>query len=241
MPPEDPMQDRPHPFLRALPLILILAAAALGALTLRDVLSFDTLRQNHEALMRLAGQHYALTAAGFVLAYVAVVALSLPGATICTLAGGFLFGVFPGVLLNVGAATSGAVLVFLAARAGYGARMAGRLATATGPLARLRDGLHANEVPFLLIMRLVPAVPFFVANLVPAFLGVRLDRFAATTFVGILPAALVFTWVGSGLGAVMAMGKAPDLGVLFHPQVLGPLLALAALALVPVVVKARRR
>ena len=235
------MPDRPHPFLRALPLILILVVAGVGALTLRDTLSFEALRRHHEALMQLAAQHYALTATGFVLLYTAIVALSLPGATICTLAGGFLFGVFPGVLFNVGAATAGAVLVFLAARAGFGERIAGRLDSATGALARLRDGLQANEIPFLLVMRLVPAVPFFVANLVPAFLGIRLGRFAATTFVGILPASLVFTWVGSGLGAVIEMGTAPDLGVLFHPQILAPLLALAALAVVPVVVKAMRR
>jgi uncharacterized membrane protein YdjX (TVP38/TMEM64 family) len=209
--------------------------------TLRNTLSFATLKANHDVLMAYAADHYALTAVLFVLVYIAVVALSLPGATICTLTGGFLFGVFPGTLFNVGAATVGAVIVFLAARYGFGDRFAARLDDSTGAVRRLRDGLRRNEWSFLLVMRLVPAVPFFVANLVPALLGVGVGRFALTTFVGIIPAAIVFTWVGSGLGALIAMGKMPDMGILFRPQFLGPLLGLAALALLPVAVKALRR
>ena len=225
----------------AIPFLIILAAAGIGAVTLRDTLSFATLKANHDLLMAYAADHYALTAVGFVLVYIAVVALSLPGATICTLTGGFLFGVFPGTLFNVGAATVGAVIVFLAARYGFGARFAARLDGSAGAVRRLRDGLRRNEWSFLLAMRLVPAVPFFVANLVPAMLGVGVGRFALTTFLGIIPAAIVFTWVGSGLGALIAMGKMPDMGILFRPQFLGPLLGLAALALLPVVVKALRR
>ena len=93
----------------------------------------------------------------------------------------------------------------------------------------------------LMTMRLVPAVPFFVANLIPAFLGVATRRFAWTTFVGIIPAALVYTWVGSGLGAVFERGEAPDLGIIFEPYILGPLLGLAGLSLLPVLLKTLRR
>ncbi|MFD1807747.1 hypothetical protein ACFSHQ_05030 [Gemmobacter lanyuensis] len=90
----------------------------------------------------MAGSYYALTVAGFLLAYVAVVGLSLPGATVFTLAGGFMFGVFPGVVFNVVAATTGACLIFLAARSGFGARLSARLAQGAG----LRPGCrpHCN-------------------------------------------------------------------------------------------------
>ncbi|MBI1220489.1 MAG: TVP38/TMEM64 family protein [Rhodobacteraceae bacterium] len=225
----------------AIPFLIILAAAGIGTVTLRDTMSFATLKAHHDALMAYAADHYALTAVAFVLAYVAVVALSLPGATICTLTGGFLFGVFPGVLFNVAAATAGAVIVFLAARYGFGDRFAARLDESAGAVRRLREGIRQNEMSFLLVMRLVPAVPFFVANLVPALLGVGVWRFALTTFIGIIPAAIIFTWVGSGLGALIAMGKMPDMAILFRPQFLGPLLGLAALALLPAVVRAWRR
>lgn len=226
---------------RRVPLILILGVAAIGAVTLRDQLSFAALAENRAALLAFRDANYAGTVLGFMLAYVLIVAFSLPGATVATLTGGFLFGVFPGVLYNVGAATLGAVLIFLAARWGLGERLAARLDAGEGRVRRLREGLRENELSVLFLIRLVPAVPFFVANLLPALVGVRTGRFAFTTFFGIMPGALVYTWVGAGLGSVFARGETPDLGIIFEPQILGPLLALAALAALPMIVKLFRR
>ncbi|PTW40824.1 TVP38/TMEM64 family protein [Rhodovulum kholense] len=226
---------------RHLPLIAIAAVAVVGALTLRDQLDFEALAAHREALIALRDANYAGAALGFMLAYVAIVAFSLPGATVATLAGGFLFGVFPGVLFNVTAATLGAVLIFLAARWGLGDRLAARLDASEGRVAALREGLRENELSVLFLIRLVPAVPFFVANLLPALVGVSAGRFAVTTFFGIMPGALVYTWVGAGLGEVFARGERPDLGIVFEPQVLGPLLGLAALAALPIVLRALRR
>jgi len=93
----------------------------------------------------------------------------------------------------------------------------------------------------LFLIRLVPAVPFFVANLLPAMVGVRAGRFVFTTFFGIMPGALVYTWVGAGLGEVFARGARPDLGIIFAPYVLGPLLGLAALAALPIAIRVARR
>jgi uncharacterized membrane protein YdjX (TVP38/TMEM64 family) len=185
--------------------------------------------------------HYLWASLGFIAAYAAIVALSLPGATIATLAGGFLFGLFPGTLYNVLAASLGAVLVFLAARAGLGADVANKIAARGGAVARLQDGLQANQWSVLLMMRLVPVVPFFIANLIPAFAGIRLLPFAVTTAVGIVPGALVFTSVGAGLAEVFARGEAPDLSIIFTAPVLLPLLGLAALSALPMVIKALRR
>ena len=235
--PRDPAPSR----LRRLPLAVILLAALLGLLALGDTLSFETLAAHRERLLALREANPVLAAAGFMAAYVAIVALSLPGATLATLTGGFLFGVFPGVLLNVTAATGGAVVIFLAARMGGGERLAARLDASEGRVGRLRAALRENEIPALLLIRLVPAVPFFVANLLPALVGVTLARFAVTTFLGIIPGGLVFTWVGAGLGEVFARGEAPDLGVLFEPQILAPLLALCALAALPILLRLMRR
>lgn len=226
---------------RKLPFLIILAAAAIGALVLRDRLSFDALAENRDALLAMRDRNYVLTAAVFMAAYAGIVTLSLPGALVATLTGGFLFGVFPGVLFNVTAATAGAVAIFLAARAGYGAGFAERLDARGGAVARLRDGLRQNEWSVLFLMRLVPVVPFFVANLVPAFLGVRLSRFAVTTFLGIIPGGLVYTSVGAGLSEVLARGERPDLSILFAPHILWPLLGLAALSALPMVLRAVRR
>jgi uncharacterized membrane protein YdjX (TVP38/TMEM64 family) len=237
------VQDTParRGLLRRLPLLLVLLATVGGALFLGDGLSFDALARDRAALLAFRDAHYGLAVAGFLAGYVAVVALSLPGATVATLAGGFLFGLFPGVLLNVAGASLGAVLIFLAVRAGVGAEVARRLERQGGAAARLMAGLRQNEWSVLFLMRLVPAVPFFLANLVPAFVGVGLGRFAVTTVLGILPATAVFTWVGAGLGEVFAAGGRPDLSVIVSPAVLGPILALAALSALPLAVNLWRR
>jgi uncharacterized membrane protein YdjX (TVP38/TMEM64 family) len=225
---------------RRLPILILLAVALAGAVLLRDQLSFAALAAQRDVLIAFRDAHYLGAVLAFVAAYAAVVACSLPGATVATLTGGFLFGLFPGVLFNVVAATAGAVAVFLAARAGFGREAAARIEAAGGAGARLMAGLRQNDWSVLLLMRLVPVVPFFLANLLPAFVGVRADRFAVTTFVGIIPGALVFTSVGSGLSAVFAAGGTPDLSVIFAPHVLGPLLGLAALAALPMVIRAVR-
>ena len=222
------------------PIVLLLAAAAVGAFTLRDQLGFEALAAHRETLLAFRDAHYALAAVVFVAAYALMVALSLPGALIATLTGGFLFGVFPGALFNVTAATLGAIAVFVAARAGFGADLNDRIIAQGGAAARLMAGLRENELSVLLLMRLVPVVPFFLANLIPAALGVGLARFAATTFFGIMPGAVVYTSVGAGLGAVFASGQQPDLGILSKPQFLWPLLGLAALAALPIAVRAFR-
>ncbi len=222
---------------RRLPLIAIAIVAAVGAFTLRDYLSFEALAENRDRLIAFRDANFALTALGFVAVYVAIVAFSLPGATIATLTGGFLFGVFPGALFNVTAATIGATAIFLAARWGLGDRLAARLDASEGRIARLREGLRENELSVLFLLRLVPAVPFFVANLLPALVSVSLGRFVFTTFFGIVPGAVVYTWVGAGLGEVFARGETPDLGIIFEPQILGPILALCLLAALPILLR----
>ena len=228
-------------FARRLPLIAVVVVALVGAVTLRDQFSFAALSENREALLAFRDAHYVTAVLAFMAAYTIIVAFSLPGAALATLTGGFLFGLFPGVIFNVLAATTGAIAVFLAARAGLGAETSARIAARGGAAARLQQSLRDNEWSVLLVMRLVPAVPFFLANLIPAFVGVRLDRFAITTFFGIMPGGLVYTSVGSGLGAVFASGSTPDLSILFAPQVLGPILGLAALSALPIILKLFRK
>jgi uncharacterized membrane protein YdjX (TVP38/TMEM64 family) len=227
--------------LRRLPFLTILAVAAVGAILLHDRLSFAALAEHRAALTAWRDANPLLAPAAFVAVYALLVAFSLPGATVATLTGGYLFGTFPGVLYNVAGATLGALAIFSAARSGFGVRFAARLKDRGGRIARLEAGLRQNEWSVLFLMRLAPVVPFVVANLVPAFLGVSPFRFAVTTLLGILPGALVFTSVGAGLGEVFARGAAPDLGVIFEPPVLLPLLGLCALALVPLLVRAVRR
>jgi len=224
-----------------LPILVIAVAAVLGAVFLKDSLGFEALAAHREALLAYRDAYYGAAVVVFVLAYAGIVTLSLPGATVATLVGGFLFGTFPGVVFNVTGATLGAIGIFLAAKAGFGERLAARMDASAGAVARIKRGIDENQWSVLFLMRLVPAVPFFVANLLPALVGVPLGRYVVTTFFGILPGALVYTSVGAGLGAVFAQGETPDLGIIFEPQILLPLLGLCALAALPMVLKALRK
>ena len=210
--------------------------AALRLTPLGDLLSLETLARHREALAAHVARHAALAAAAFVVIYVAVVAFSLPGATVMTLAGGFLFGAASGTALTVVAATTGATLVFLFARRIFGADALDRL----GPrAARLAAGIRREAVSYLLVLRLVPLFPFVLVNLVPAFAGVRLPVFVLTTLFGILPGSAVYSLAGAGLGDVLEAGGAVELGSVLSPQVLGALLGLAALSLAAIPLRRR--
>lgn len=222
---------------RWLPLAALAAGAIAGVSFFGEYLSFDALKENREALLAWRDANLIGALLTFAALYAAAVAFSVPGALWLTLGGGFLFGTVIAGPVIVLAATGGATAIFLAARTSLGAALRDR----AGPwLERLRGGVEENAVSFMLVLRLVPAVPFFIANLAPAFLGVPLRTYVWTTFVGIVPGTLVYTSVGAGLGAVIDTGGEPDLGIIFEPHVLGPLLGLAALAALPALLKKRR-
>ena len=233
-------ETRKSPFGRTLPLILLALGAGLGWWLLGDRLSFAALADNREALIAFRDANYLVAVAGFIALYALIVAFSLPGATIATLTGGFLFATFPGALFNITAATLGATAIFLAARSGVGARLAAKLEGSEGIVKRIKDGIDENQWSMLFLMRLLPVLPFFLANLIPAFLDVPLRRYVISTFFGIMPGAVVYTSVGAGLSDVFARGETPDLGIIFEPQILLPLLGLSVLALLPVILKAVR-
>jgi len=231
---------QPNALMKRLPIIMIGVVAILGAYFLRDYLSFDALRDNREALIAFRDNNYVLTAMLFILAYIVIVGFSLPGASIATLTGGFLFATFPGALFNITGATIGATAIFLAARWGFGEKLGAKLEGSDGIVKKIKDGIDENQWSMLFLIRLVPAVPFFMANLIPSFLEVPLRRFVISTFFGIMPGAVVYTFVGAGLGEVFERGETPNLGIIFEPFILLPIIGLCLLAALPIVINAVR-
>jgi uncharacterized membrane protein YdjX (TVP38/TMEM64 family) len=227
---------------RLLPLGILLAIIGLAfGLDLQRFLAFETLREHDHALRSFVEARPVLTAAAFVVVYAAAVAVSLPGAVFLTIAGGFLFGLWLGTLLVIVSATAGAIAIFLVAKTSLG----DGLREQAGPwLQRMQAGFNENAVSYLLFLRLIPAFPFWIINIVPAFLGVKLRDYAFATFFGIMPGSFVYASVGNGLGAVIEAGDEPDLGIILQPAILIPIVGLALLALLPVgyrKVKERRR
>ena len=212
----------------------------LGYAQLKEFFSFETLRDNRQSLIAFRDSNYIGTVIVFILAYILIVGFSLPGGTIATLTGGFLFATFPGALFNVIGASLGATMIFLAARWGFGEKLGAKLEGSDGLVKKIKDGIDENQWSMLFLIRLVPVVPFFLANLTPSFLEVPLHRYFISTFFGMIPATVVFTSVGAGLGEVFARGEKPDLGIIFEPAILLPLLGLAALAALPIIINAMR-
>ena len=219
---------------RFLPLaLLVVAGLSFMALGGHRYASFTALAGNKEWLCHTVAQTGAKGVLTFILGYAGFVALSVPGAALFTIAGGFLFGPWLGGTYAVIGATLGATVVFLAARFGLA-----RLVAAAGPTIRtFETGFRNNALSYLLVLRLVPIFPFWLVNLVAGAVGLPLSVYLLGTFFGIIPVTFIYASLGNGFGTLVEEGHPPDLSILFRPGLLLPILGLAALALLPVVYK----
>jgi uncharacterized membrane protein YdjX (TVP38/TMEM64 family) len=210
--------------------LLVAAGIAFVAAGGHHYLTLATLAENRGWLCGLVKRWGFAADLVYIASYGVLVALSVPGGVVLTIAGGFLFGTWLGTLCAIIGATSGATAIFLAARAGLGG-----LAQRAGPLvAKLEAGFRADAFNYLLVLRLVPIFPFWLVNLVPAVVGVKLRTYVMATLLGIIPGTFVFASLGNGLGDIV---EEPGLGVLLRLDVFGPIVGLALLALIPVAYK----
>lgn len=237
----------------ALIVIIMLVAWQSG---LTRYLSYESIVLNQSALSAFVAENLFLAALAYFAVYVVTVALSLPGAVAITVAGGLLFGTILGSTMTVFAATLGATVIFLIAKTSFESGLRER----AGPfLGKLAEGFHKDAFNYLLFLRLVPVFPFWLVNLAPALLGVRLPVFVAATLIGIIPGTVAFTAVGAGLDTVIQAqyddymvcveqynGATGVCAVSFDPATLinGTLIfafvALGICALIPVAVKKLR-
>jgi len=240
------MTDAPRPrsLTRFLPIVVIAGALALALIfRVHEHLAWDALYARTQRLDALVTANFLAAFVLFILIYAAVVTISLPGGGLLKIAGGFLLGAWIGGAAAWAGAMIGAIVVFLAARTAFGDVLRGR---AGGWVERLRTGFAEGAFSYLLVLRLTPVAPFIVVNIVPALVGVSLRTYLLATAIGIVPATFIYTSVGAGLKAGLATGAAADQeealrAVMSSPATYVPMLALVALAFVPMVVKALRR
>jgi uncharacterized membrane protein YdjX (TVP38/TMEM64 family) len=222
---------------RYIPVVVI--AVVFGSIVVlggQDYLTFEAFQANRTFLVGLVDSFGVLAPLLFIFVYAAMIVLVPPSGTVMTLISGFLFGTWLGGTVNVVAATIGATALFLATRTAFGDVLRAR---AGGAVAKMEAGFRENAVSYMLFLRLVPVFPFFVVNIVPALLGVPLRVFAATTALGIIPGTFIYTSLGAGLGSILEE-ESPNFGLIFEPRYLGPILGLAALSLLPILLKRRR-
>lgn len=186
---------------RYLPILLI-AAGLCGAyaLHIQDYLSLDYLSKSRMALRALVERNLVLSAACFFLLYTVAIAFVFPAPVILTVAGGFLFGWWLGGGIAVAGATVGGTALFLAARTAFGDVLRRRAGGAIGGFA---EGFRRNAFAYLLVLRLTPLLPVAALNIGPAFLDISLRSFALATFLGIIPGAMVYAFLGSGLNRLL--------------------------------------
>ena len=214
--------------------VLVLGLVLFFVFDLGRFLSFETLRQNRAALLDWVETYGVVAALIYMLIYAAAIAFSLPGGAVLTITGGFMFGSIWGTLCVVIAATAGATALFLIAKTSFGDALRAKAGPA---LQRMQEGFQEGALSYLLVLRLVPLFPFFLVNLVPAFLGVSLRVYVLGTFIGIIPGTFVFATVGAGLGSVFDQGETFTSAGILTPQIITALVGLAVLALIPVVYK----
>ena len=210
-------------------------AAGLGlffAFDLHLYASFEVLAAERANLAAWVDANPVAAPAALMALYAMVVLFSLPVAAFLTPAIGFLLGTALGAAVVVVGATTGATALFLLARSGFGERWRDKV---SGWLRRFDSGFQENAFQYLLILRLMPVVPFFVLNILPAFAGVPLRSYVAATFLGIIPGSIVYASIGAGLDAVFARGEVPTLAIFSDPAVILPLAGLAVLAALPMV------
>ncbi len=224
--------------LRLLPIgVLVGGLALFFALGLHEQVNFELLRDNRQALVDWVAQSGWIAGFTFLVLYAIVVAFSLPAGGLMTIAGGFLFGTLAATSYVVVGATLGASLLFLAAKTALGDSLKKRL----GPsFEKISNGFNEDAFSYMMFLRLVPAFPFFIVNLAPAFMGIRFRTYFITTLIGIIPGTFVFASIGNGLGAIFDAGESPDLSIITDPAILIPLVGLGVLALVPVAVRRMR-
>ena len=211
--------------------IAISIALAIGAFFYFDLgrfLSLTVLKDNRDSLLAFTEANFAAAVGIFIIAYAIATGLSLPGAVILTLAGGFLFGaVFATLCVNIGA-TTGATLAFLTARYLLRDTVEQKFGKWLGPF---QEGFAKNAFSYLLTLRLIPLFPFFVVNLVSGITRVNVGTYVAATAIGIIPGSFVYAYAGRQLGTINSLKE------IASPNVVGAFVLLGLLALVPVVYK----
>ena len=218
-------------------MVLIAGLIIFFTADLKNTFSFAGLSTNYSLITAFVASNQLASWLGFMLLYAAVVALSLPAASLLTLAGGAVLGWIAIPMIIIGA-SAGACVVFTAAKTVFASLFAER---ATGFISRLEAGFKKDAFSYLLALRLIPAAPFWVVNIVPALLGMRLLPFLIATFIGIAPGTSVYVAVGRGFDKVLTRGEVPDLSTLQDPYIIAPLVALGILSLMPVVLKRLKR
>jgi uncharacterized membrane protein YdjX (TVP38/TMEM64 family) len=210
-------------------IFIVLILGVIAIIRLADIdryLTFENLKENKSYLQQIVEDNYLPSVVGYIVTYVLVVAFSIPGATILTLCGGFLFGVMVGAMYVNAGATTGATLAFLFCRYVAGKWVQNKY---HDKLTTFNRELSENGYRYLLTLRFIPVFPFFLINILAGLTKISLRTFVWTTALGILPGSLVYTFAGSQLNEIESVAD------IFSTRILIAFILLALFVLVPLI------
>lgn len=249
-PSPDSKSKSPSALKRWAPLIVLLAVMGFAfANGWHEQLTLSNLIMNREQLLIYVRDHFVMATLAYATLYVVAVALSFPGASLITIAGGFIFGWLTGGLITAFAATLGATIIFSIARTSFGAVLREK---AGSRMEKLANGFEENAFSYLLFLRLVPLFPFWLINLAPAMFNVGRGTYIVATFIGILPGTFAYSLLGEGLDSLVeaqemanpgcaALGSCEiDLKAAITPEIIFAMIGLAVVSLIPILVQRHR-
>ncbi len=203
-------------------------------LDLDQYLSLQALQEHKELLSQWKKEYYYFSVLLFILAYWSLSAFSVPVGAWLSVAGGFMFGTFVGGFSSLIGASLGASVIFFIAR--YSVTDVFKK-KCEKTIIKMESGFKKNQLSYMLVLRLIPLFPFWLVNLVPAFLNVSPRSYFIGTFLGMMPGAFVYASVGNGFGAVVDSQIELNMDIIYSPKILFPIMSLAILLLLPVVYK----
>lgn len=208
-------------------LLLFLAGLVAGYIAWGDLLTFEVVRKHRDALQLCVERHYLFSIALFSLVLIST-AFLVPGALVLSILSGFLFGVVRAVILVDVVMTIGAALAFLSSRYFLGNSIQKRFGS---QLAAFNREMEKHGPNYLFVLRIVPALPFFLVNYMAGLTRMSLGKFVSATSIGILPGAFVYSYAGQQMATIRTVEE------ILSPRIVTAFLALSFFAILPAIIR----
>ena len=198
--------------------VLLLVYSLVEYFNLSEILTIENLKANQLMLSMYIEEHFIQSAFLYIILYIILIALNIPGGAIMTLAGGALFGLLPAVIFVNIAATVGGTIGFVIARKFFGVLIQDRYKE---KLTKFNDEISVHGKNYLLTLRLIPIFPFFFVNIAAGLTTIPLKTFVWTTALGTLPGTFAYVFAGYNIGNVVAGQPILSVEVILALVVLG--------------------
>ena len=221
-----------HRVKRFLPLIALASVITLiFAMGWNRYLSLDTLRDHGQTFRAFTAENYVLSLLILMLLFAALTASVVPGVFFVTITAGYLFGPWVGGVATSIAATAGALVVYAVTRSALGEALRRKAERDAGLMQKVCAAIDKDTFWYVLASRLAVVVPFHMINVAAGIMAVRLGPYTIATVIGLLPAHIIYCWIGARLNTLLVTDPDPDFQALFN-QFWAPMAGVFVLAVV---------